>query len=81
MKIIGILIRSRESEVFRFKPGKPFYSAIGLNRKRWAMIYRAEIEPTVTELIRICEYFKWNISEVIQQDNNLVNESVTAIHG
>jgi hypothetical protein len=59
------LIRSQETESFHFIPGKKFYEKIGVNRKRWAKIYRGELSPTLDEIKRISEHFGVSINELI----------------
>ena len=65
METIQELVQSRESEVLKFKPSKDFYKQVGINKKRWGLIRRGEIEPVVSELQRIADYFKVDIMELI----------------
>lgn len=65
MKTIRTFIREKETPVFKFKPDRAFYMAIGINHKRWGLIYRGEIEPVVSELQRIADYFKVDVMELM----------------
>jgi len=65
MKSIKKLINTKETEVFKFKPNEDFYKEVGINHKRWGLIYRGEIEPVVSELQRIAEYFKVDVTELL----------------
>ena len=65
MKSIKTFIAAKESDVFRFKPNRAFYQAIRINHKRWGLIYRDEIEPVVSELQRIADYFKVDFTELM----------------
>ena len=68
MKTIRTIIGLKENDVFRFKPTPSFYREIGINQKRWGQIYRGEIEPVVSELKRIAEYFEVDVTELINQN-------------
>lgn len=46
---------------YGFSPTTSFYQQVGIKRKRWAMLYRDEISPTLEELRAICTYFEANI--------------------
>lgn len=48
----------RDKAPFGFIPTEPFYEAINVKRKKWAMLLRGEKEPTITEFKAICDYFK-----------------------
>jgi hypothetical protein len=63
-KIMNI-IKSREKRCFKFHPDSSFYKEIGINRKRWGLIYRSEIEPTITEAKAIANYFEVELTELI----------------
>ena len=65
MTTISELISKRESVAFRFRPKRDFYVKVGINRKRWGMIYRGEIEPVVSELQRIAEFFKVDVTDLM----------------
>lgn len=65
MTTISELISNRESVAFRFRPKRDFYVKVGINRKRWGMIYRGEIEPVVSELQRIAEFFKVDVTDLM----------------
>ncbi|MFA6126353.1 MAG: hypothetical protein WC699_03520 [Bacteroidales bacterium] len=65
MKSLKTFINEKETPVFKFKPDRAFYQAIGINHKRWGLIYRGEIEPVVSELQRIADYFKVDFTELM----------------
>jgi len=65
MTTISELISKRESVAFRFRPRRDFYVKVGINRKRWGLIYRGDIEPVVSELQRIAEFFKVDVTELM----------------
>lgn len=65
MKSIKTLILSKETDVFKFKPNEDFYKEVGINHKRWGLIYRGKIEPVVSELQRIADYFHVNVIELL----------------
>jgi transcriptional regulator with XRE-family HTH domain len=67
MNAIADIIRQKETKAFKFKPNPEFYQSIGINRKRWAQLYRGEKEPTVPELQRIAKYFDTPISELLKE--------------
>jgi hypothetical protein len=46
-----------ESENLVFKPTRKFYVSVGINSKRWGLIYRGDIEPTLSEIEAIANYF------------------------
>jgi DNA-binding Xre family transcriptional regulator len=65
MTTISELISKRESVAFRFRPKGDFYVKVGINRKRWGLIYRGEIEPVVSELQRIAEFFNVDVTDLL----------------
>lgn len=65
MEKIKELIRKKEKRCFPFHPDISFYDATGINNKRWAKIYRGEIEPTLPEVKAIAEFFEVEITELI----------------
>jgi transcriptional regulator with XRE-family HTH domain len=67
MDKISQIVKESETEAFKFKPNPEFYRSIGINRKRWAQLYRGEKEPTVPELQRIAKYFDTPISELLKE--------------
>jgi hypothetical protein len=70
MKTIMTFIHSKESDVFKFKPNASFYRKVGINHKRWGLIYRGEIEPVVSELQRIAEFFKVDVTDLMDLKTN-----------
>jgi transcriptional regulator with XRE-family HTH domain len=67
MDKIAEIIRQKETKAFKFKPNPEFYQSIGINRKRWAQLYRGEKEPTVPELKRIAHYFNVPVQEFLKE--------------
>jgi hypothetical protein len=67
MNNIEKLIRQRETDGFRFKPGREFYKKIGIRQKRFWMLVRNETEPTVAELKAIAGFFNVNFYELIEK--------------
>lgn len=65
MSHIKKIIKSREQKSFIFKPGPEFYKQVGINSRRWARIYRDELEPTISEAKAIATYFEVDITELI----------------
>ena len=66
MKCIRTFIQSKEDDVFRFKPNESFYLAIGVNFKRWGLIYRGVVDPTWSEFQRFAAYFDVEVSELLE---------------
>ncbi len=50
---------------FTFKTSKSFYKEIGINQKRFGMICKDKIKPTIDEVKSICNYFKVDIKDFI----------------
>lgn len=66
MKSIKTFINEMETPVFKFKPDRAFYQAVGINHKRWGLIYRGEIEPVVSELQRIAKFFNVDVTDLLE---------------
>jgi len=62
------VVKSKETDSFIFKPTKEFYKKIGINRKRWAMLIRNEIAPTIDELQSIASYFDVKLGDLYDLD-------------
>lgn len=45
-----------------FRPNMMFYTAVGINHKRWAKLYRGEHSITMDELKRVCDYLEVEFS-------------------
>lgn len=65
MKKIKKIIKSKEKKCFLFHPNRNFYTSVGINQKRWGLIYRGQIEPTVSEAKSIAEFFEVDVTELI----------------
>jgi hypothetical protein len=62
----SILTKILKSQTdFGFKPKRDFYSAIGINQKRFGMLCRNELPVNYEELNSICAYFKVNLRDFI----------------
>ena len=62
----GVLIKILTSNtVFGFKPQREFYNSIGINQKRFGMLCRDQVSPTLQELKAVCDYFSADIKEFI----------------
>ena len=59
------LIRKKEHKHFVFHPDQNFYKSVGINGRRWAKIYRGQIEPTLSEIKSIADYFEVEVTEFI----------------
>lgn len=46
-----------ESKNLVFKPNRKFYVSVGINSKRWGLLYRGDLEPTLSEIEAIANYF------------------------
>lgn len=66
MNSISQLIKNMEKKDFPFKPCTEFYFTTKINPKRWGMIYRNEISPTIEEFRAVCKYFNIKPEEVIK---------------
>lgn len=65
-KPIGIIVKIITSKThFGFKPKREFYNSIGINQKRFGMLCRNQISPTLEELKAVCEYFGTDIKNFI----------------
>ena len=58
------IIRSKEQKCFVFKPNKALYDELQINQKRFAMIFRGEVDPTIVEAKAIANYFEFDIMEL-----------------
>ena len=65
MNKINEMIKKKERGSFVFKPDRVFYRTVGINQKRFGMIYRGEISPTIDEAKALAEYFDIEITELI----------------
>ena len=50
---------------FDFKPTFEFYNKIQINQKRFGMICKNKVSPTIDELKAICQYFNADLKEFI----------------
>ena len=65
MKKIIEFIKSKETMNFRFKPDREFYEAVNINRKRWGLLFRGKVDPTITELKALGNFFNIAVNELI----------------
>lgn len=47
-----------------FRPDARFYSKVGINRKRYAQLYRAEKRPTIDEARALATFFSVSIEQL-----------------
>lgn len=66
MNNIKEFIKHQEHGCFIFKPNSTFYNKVGIKRKRWAMILRKEVSPTIDEIGKIATYFNTSIEQLIK---------------
>lgn len=64
MNKIKRIVKSKEQHGYIFIPNHEFYQATGINRKRWGMIYRDEVSPTIDELKAIAAYFEIDLTKL-----------------
>ena len=62
---LATIIKQRETNAFRFKPNKAFFSEIGISQKRFGQLIRNEKEALPSELKAIADYFKVAITDLI----------------
>lgn len=58
-------IKRKEKENFPFKPDRQFYRRVNINQKRWGLIIKGQLSPTVDEAKSIAEFFDVKITELI----------------
>lgn len=63
MTTIKEIIQSKETKCFKFCPDKSFYEAVNINQKRWGLIYRGKLEPTISKVKAIANYFEIPITD------------------
>lgn len=61
--IIGKILNTKAK--YGFTPSKAFYEKVGINRKRWPMISKGQICPTLDELKSVCLYFEVDIKDYL----------------
>jgi hypothetical protein len=59
------VIRKKENNAFRFKPNMIFFKEVGINRKRFYLILKKVVSPTIIELKSLAAYFQVPISSFI----------------
>jgi len=67
MNRIAEIIKEKETEAFKFTPNQEFYKKVEINQKRWGQLFRAEKEPTASEMLRIAKYFQVSINDLINE--------------
>jgi hypothetical protein len=76
MNNIADYIKQNEGRCFLFKPNKEFYELTRINRKRWAMIYRKDVSPTLDELAAIANYFQTTVEHLINYDQVIPKSAI-----
>jgi hypothetical protein len=66
MNNITEFVKTKERKNFPFTPDNDFYSAVEINKKRWAMLIRKEVSPTLNELENLAKFFGVSINELIE---------------
>jgi hypothetical protein len=56
-----------ENKMLIFKPNRKFYESVGINSKRWGMLYRGDLEPTQSEIQALSEYFDIPVTSFFNQ--------------
>jgi hypothetical protein len=56
-----------ENSMILFKPNREFYKSVGINSKRWGLIYRGDLEPTLSEIQTLANYFDISVSNFFNQ--------------
>jgi hypothetical protein len=69
MNTIRNIIKKNETGGYRFKPTRAFYVGIGIPQKRFWMIVRGEVDPTIPELKAIAAHFGANLMDLIAEEN------------
>lgn len=62
-----IFIKSMERPNFPFVPNQILYTKTGIRRKRFGMILRDEVSPTIAEINAIAKYFEVPVSQLIEE--------------
>lgn len=65
MSKIKEVIKNKEHGSYIFKPNRKFYTAVNINQKRFGMIYRGDISPTIEEAKALAEYFEVDVTELL----------------
>jgi hypothetical protein len=58
-------IKKVEKKNFPFKPDRDFYRLVNINQKRWGLIVKGELSPTVDEAKSIAAFFEVEVTELI----------------
>jgi hypothetical protein len=58
-------IKKVEKQNFPFKPDRDFYRRVNINQKRWGLIVKGHLSPTIDETKAIAEFFEVEVSELI----------------
>lgn len=58
-------IKKVEKKNFPFKPDRDFYRRVNINQKRWGLIVKGQLSPTVDEAKSIAEFFEIEVAELI----------------
>jgi len=64
------IIKQKETEAFVFRPSQKFYDKIGINQKRFRMILKNKLSPTLNEMERITAYFDCKLNIKIEQNKS-----------
>jgi len=69
MNKINQIIKDFEGKyLISFKPTRAFYKKNEIGQRRWNLLLKSEVSPTIDELKKLAEYFDVKVSDLI--DNN-----------
>jgi hypothetical protein len=57
----------QDLSMLAFKPNREFYDTVGINSKRWGMLYRGDLEPIQSEIQALSEYFNLPVTSFFNQ--------------
>lgn len=61
------LLKQKENKGFKFIPDRMFYEKTGIKQKRWGLLIRNESPATTEELLKVAQYFDFDISEILEK--------------
>ena len=67
MNQVANFIKSMEKPNFPFTPSSELYKRTGIRQRRFGMILRNQISPTLVEINAIAKYFGVSINNLISE--------------
>ncbi len=61
-EIMRNLVESIVGSLVHLQPSRNFYNKVGIRQRRWGLLMRGEVSPTIDELHRVAEYFGVDLS-------------------